>query len=83
MATLSECTRRWRKKRLLVLLSNNYEPSFTIWKHKGHTRVLYWITYTTVSSASEVEPSVSLAKTAAFRHRQLQTRFSRNDVSSK
>eukprot|EP00978_Attheya_sp_CCMP212_P043586 scaffold286960_cov88-Attheya_sp.AAC.1 len=24
MATLSECTRRWRKKRLLVLLSNNY-----------------------------------------------------------
>eukprot|EP00978_Attheya_sp_CCMP212_P045750 scaffold359420_cov30-Attheya_sp.AAC.1 len=27
----------------------------------------------------QVEPSVSLAKTAAFRHRLLQTRFSRNE----
>eukprot|EP00978_Attheya_sp_CCMP212_P027397 scaffold91710_cov41-Attheya_sp.AAC.1 len=63
MATLSECTQRWRKKRLLVLLSNNYANKKTI--------------------ICQVEPSVSLVKTAAFRHRQLQTHFSRNDVSSK
>eukprot|EP00978_Attheya_sp_CCMP212_P015726 scaffold40677_cov33-Attheya_sp.AAC.2 len=63
MASLSECTRRWRKKRLLMHLSNNYAKKQTI--------------------ICQVEPSVSLAKTAAFRHRQLQTRFSRNDVSRK
>eukprot|EP00978_Attheya_sp_CCMP212_P032772 scaffold129474_cov61-Attheya_sp.AAC.1 len=62
MASILECTRRWWKKRLLALLSNNYANKKTI--------------------ACRVEPSMSLAKTAAFHHRQLQTRFSQNDVSS-
>eukprot|EP00978_Attheya_sp_CCMP212_P045193 scaffold337069_cov24-Attheya_sp.AAC.1 len=38
MATLSECMRRWQKKRLLVLLSNHYANKKTICRLRKQRR---------------------------------------------
>jgi hypothetical protein len=63
------------EKRLLALLSNN---------HANKKRPYYLMLSLSVSalhknSMMSILYAVSLAKTAAFRHRQLQMHFSRND----